>query len=134
MDNLDTIFADPEEFEKTWVACIESVVEAIMADTEIQEIKEEVRTAGHVTDEHRERFIVKVNEIKNRFVEARYGALGSDDYQKFVHAWENWMKLKGKDRPKAENMYEENINHLLYGSTPDADMFLRDFNIYTDVK
>lgn len=134
MVNIEDISWNPEEFEKTWVACVEKIVNDIMADPEIQKIKEEVRNRGHVADEHKDQFIIKVNEIKNRHIEADYGTPGTETYQHFVHAWQHWQKLKGKDRPKGENMFEDNMNHLLYGSTPDPDLFLRDFNIYTDVK
>lgn len=134
MVNIEDIAWDPEEFEKNWIVCIEKIVKSIMADADIQTIKEEVRSVGHVTDEHKEKFITRVNEIKNKHIEEEFGLEGSESYIKFVHAWEHWLKIRGKDRPKSENMFEENINHLLYGSTPNPDLFLRDFNIYTDIK
>lgn len=134
MMNIEDISWDPEEFEKIWMGCTEKMVAAIMADPDIQTIKEQVRTEGHVTDEHKQQFISKVNEIKNKHIEDQFGPEGSEGYLKFVHAWEHWLKLRGKDRPKSQNMFEENINHLLYGSTPDPDLFLRDFDIYTDIK
>lgn len=134
MVNIEDIAWNPEDFEKSWVATCEKIVTQILADQDIQVIKEEVRTVGHVTDEHKDKFITKVNEIKNGIIEADYGKPDSETYKQFVHAWQHWQKLKGKDRPKAENMFEDNINHLLFGSTPDPDLFLRDFNIYTDIK
>lgn len=134
MVNIEEISWDPEEFEKNWIITCEKVVKQIMEDKDIQEIKEEVRGVGHVTDVHKDKFITKVNEIKNRIIEEAYGQSTSETYLQFVHAWQHWQKLKGKNRPKSENMFEDNINHLLFGSTPDPDLFLRDFNIYTDTK
>ncbi len=134
MVNIEDISWDPVEFEKSWIASCESIVNQIMADKDIQEIKEEVRGQGHVTAEHKDKFITKVNEIKNKVIESSYGNPESETYLQFVHAWQHWQKLKGKDRPKSENMFEDNINHLMYGSTPDPDLFLRDFDIYTDIK
>jgi hypothetical protein len=134
MVNIEDISWDPEQYEKSWVATCEKIVKEIMDDKDIQVIKEEVRTVGHVTAEHKDKFITKVNEIKNGIIEAAYGVPESETYVQFVHAWQHWQKLKGKDRPKSENMFEDNINHLLFGSTPDPDLFLRDFNIYTDIK
>jgi hypothetical protein len=134
MKNDEPNLMDAEVFEKAWLECNEKIVDEIMANSDIQHIKEEVRGRGHVTDEHKDQFIRKVNEIKNKQIEAVFGEHGSERYEMFVRAWENWQKLKGKDRPQPENMFEENINHLLYGSTPNPDLFLRDFNIYTDVK
>lgn len=134
MINIEDIAWDPEVFEKNWITTCEKIVKLIMEDKDIEEIKHEVRTVGHVTDEHKDKFITKVNEIKNHIIETSYGPSGSDTYLQFVHAWQHWQKLKGKNRPKSENMFEDNINHLLFGSTPDPDLFLRDFNIYTDIK
>jgi hypothetical protein len=129
MVNIEDIAWDPEEFEKTWLDCTEKIINTIMADPDIQAIKEEVRSEGHVTAEHKEKFISKVNEIKNQHIESEFGDPSSETYKKFVHAWEHWLKLRGKDRPKGSNMFEDNINHLLYGSTPDPDLFLQDFDI-----
>lgn len=131
-NNLERIAHDPEQFEKIWIECNEGIIKEIMANADIEHIKQEVRSKGHVTDEHKDQFISKVNEIKNKHITNQFGEVGSEHYALFIKAWENWQRLKGKDRPKPENMFEENINHLLYGSTPDPDLFLRDFNIYTD--
>lgn len=121
-----------EQFEQTWIECNEGIIKEIMANADIEKIKQEVRSKGHVTDQHKDQFIRKVNEIKNKHVTDKYGDVGSESYEKFIRSWERWQKERGKDRPKPGNMFEENINHLLYGSTPDPDLFLRDFNIYTD--
>lgn len=134
MENIVDAAWDPEEFEKTWVECCERIVNAIMADIDIQAIRSEVRSQGHVTPEHKQKFIAKVNEIKNQHIENQFGQEGSESYLRFVHAWQHWQKLRGKDRPKGANIFEDNINHLMYGSTPDPDLFLRDFDIYTDVQ
>lgn len=134
MENTNTNPAlDAEEFERIWISCNEGIIKDIMADSDIEQIKQEVRNKGHVTDEHKDQFIRKVNEIKNKHINKQFGDLGTEDYTKFIRQWENWQRLRGKDRPKPENMFEDNINHLLYGSTPDPDLFLRDFNIYTDI-
>lgn len=134
MANTEAISWNPDEFEKTWITTCEKIVKELMADSDIEEIKQEVRSVGHVTDVHKDKFITKVNEIKNKIIEAAYGKSGSDTYVQFVHAWQNWQKQKGIERPKPENMFEDNINHLLFGSTPNPDLFLKDFDIHTDVK
>ena len=133
MNNEDVAW-DPVEFEKTWVALVEKMIELLMADATIQSIKEKVREKGHVEHDDRDLFIIKVNEIKNKVIEDEYGDVAGEQYKQFAAAWQHWQKLRGKNRPAAENVFEENINHLLYGSTPDPDLFLRDFNIYTDIK
>jgi len=129
---IEDIAWEPEAFEKTWIACNEKIITEIMADKDIEQIKQEVRQKGHVTAEHKDQFIRKVNEIKNKHIAADFGEVGSDTYHLFLKSWEHWLKLRGKDRPKPENMFEENIGHLLYGSTPDPDLFLKDFDLYAD--
>ncbi len=92
-----------------------------------KKLKQNVRTQGHVTLEDRDQFIQLVNKIKYECIYAKYGPDGSEGYQRFVDAWQNWQKLKGTARAQGQNMFEDNINHLLYGSTPDPDKFLQDF-------
>lgn len=124
---------DPEEFEKLWIACNERIVNDLMRDPGIEQIKQEVRNEGHVTAEHQDQFIRKVNEIKNKHIEADFGAPDSEDYMQFLKVWQRWLKLRGTNNPKPENVFEENIHHLMFGSTPDPELFLRDFNINKDV-
>lgn len=124
---------EPAEFEKEWIALAEEVVGKLMSNPEIQSIKERVRSQGHVNIEDRDQFISLVNQIKYECIYAKYGAEGTDEYNRFVEAWQNWQKLKGTARPQGQNMFEDNINHLLYGSTPDPDRFLQDFDLNQDV-
>ncbi len=120
---------DPVEFEKEWIALAEEVVRQLMANPLMQEIKEKVRSQGHITIEDRDQFIQIVNKIKYDCIYEKFGEDGSESYKRFADAWQNWQKLKGRARPQGENMFEDNINHLLYGSTPDPDRFLQDFDL-----
>ena len=120
---------DPAEFEKQWVELNEQVVNTLLAHEEIQKIKEKVRGQGHVTPEDRNQFIDLVNKVKYELIYDQFGPEGSAGYEQFLKSWQHWQKLRGAARPQGENVYENNINHLLYGSTPDPDMFLKDFDI-----
>ncbi len=124
---------EPAEFEKEWIILAEEVVGKLMANESIQKIKEKVRSQGHVTIEDRDEFIQLVNKIKYECIYAKYGNEGTPEYKRFVEAWQNWQKLKGVARPQGENMFEDNINHLLYGSTPDPDRCLQDFDLNQDI-
>ncbi|MDQ3018768.1 MAG: hypothetical protein M3Q64_02770 [bacterium] len=124
---------DPAKFELEWVAVAEEVVERLLANPEIQEIKTKVRTEGHLNIEDRDKFIQLVNQIKYECIYEKYGKEDSEGYKSFVKKWQLWQKLKGTARPQGENMFEDNINHLLYGSTPDPDMFLKDFDLNQDI-
>ncbi len=120
---------DPEQFEKQWIAVNEEVIKRVMADSTIQQIKERVRTKGKIDEDDRNDFIGLVNKLKYDVIYETFGKEGSASYEEFLQAWQHWQKLRGTGRPQGTNIYENNINHLLYGSTPDPDYFLQDFDI-----
>lgn len=120
---------DPQEFEKEWINISEQVIKNLMANPEIEKIKQKVRTQGQIANEDREEFINLVNQIKYDVIYEKYGQPETEGYDLFVKSWQHWQKLRATSIPKPENMYEDNIHHLLYGSTPDPDNFLRDFEL-----
>jgi hypothetical protein len=120
---------DLEEFEKEWIKVAEEVVNLLMANSDIEKIKQGVRTKGHIGLEDRDQFINLVNQIKYEVIHKKFGEEGTDGYNSFVKAWQHWHKLRGTSMPKPENMFEDNIHHLLFGSTPDPDSFLKDFDV-----
>jgi hypothetical protein len=123
---------DPEVFEKEWIEVSENVVNQLLADKEIQQIKIRVRDKGSISIEDREQFIDLVNKIKYDVIYKVYGDENSEGYLTFQKAWQHWMKLRATSMPKAANMFEENIYHLMYGSTPDPEAFLKDFDVNND--
>jgi hypothetical protein len=123
---------DLEEFEKEWIKIAEEVVRQLMSNEEIEKIKQHVRQNGHIQFEDRDQFINLVNKIKYDVIYKKYGEEGSEGYNDFQKQWQRWDKLKATSMPKPENMFEDNIHHLLFGSTPDPDAFLKDFNVNTD--
>ncbi len=132
MDSLDSVNLD--EFEREWVGLAEEVVNQIFANPVIQKIKTEVRTKGGIDWDHKSQFIVIANKIKSDLIEQRYGQPGTDSYKEFTKRWEIWQRERGRNRAKPTNLFEENISHFLYGSTPDPELFLRDFDMNKDVK
>lgn len=120
---------DLEEFEKEWVAVAEEVVEQLLANSDIEKIKQNVRSKGHVGFEDRDQFINLVNKIKYDVIYKKFGEAGSEGYNTFQKSWQRWHKLRATVMPKPENMFEDNIHHLLFGSTPDPDAFLKDFDV-----
>lgn len=120
---------EPEEFEKEWVKVAEEVVNQLLANSDIEQIKQRVRAQGHISLEDREQFIELVNKIKYDVIYKQFGEAESEGYHSFEKAWQHWMKLKAMSMPKPANMFEDNIHHLLFGSTPDPDAFLKDFDV-----
>jgi hypothetical protein len=123
---------DLEEFEKQWVKVAEEVVQQLLANEQIEKIKPKVRAQGHVQFEDRDQFINLVNKIKYDIIHKQFGEEGTEGYAAFAKSWQRWHKLKGTSNPKPENMFEDNIHHLLFGSTPDPDNFLKDFDVNKD--
>lgn len=124
---------DVEEFEKEWIKIAEEVIKQLMANPEIEKIKQRVRSQGHISLEDREQFIELVNKIKYEVIYKEFGEEDSEGYDAFQKAWQRWMKLKATSMEKPGNMFEDNIHHLLFGSTPDPDAFLKDFDVNKDL-
>lgn len=123
---------DLEEFEKEWIQIAEEVVKHLMSNPEIEKIKQHVRQNGHIQFEDRDQFINLVNKIKYEIIFDKFGEEDSEGYKEFSKSWQKWHRLRGTSMPKPENMFEDNIYHLLFGSTPDPDAFLKDFDVNKD--
>lgn len=124
---------DVEEFEKEWTKISEEVINQLLANPEIEQIKQHVRAQGHIGMDDREQFIGLVNKIKYDVIYKQYGEEGTEGYDSFQKAWQRWHKLRATSMPKSENMFEDNIHHLMFGSTPDPDVFLKDFDVNRDL-
>ena len=120
---------DLDEFEQQWIKVAEEVVNQLLGNPDIELIKQKVRSQGHVALEDRDQFINLVNKIKYDVIYKMFGEEGTEGYQSFEKAWQRWYKLKATSIPKPQNMFEDNIHHLLFGSTPDPDAFLKDFDV-----
>jgi hypothetical protein len=124
---------DVEQFEREWVDLAEEVVRRVFANERIQGIKNSLRLNGRLSWEEKNEFITIPDQIKNDLIGERYGADQSPTYKQFLSDWQEWQKERGRLRDKPANLFEENISHFLYGSTPDPEEFLREFNL-EDVK
>jgi hypothetical protein len=122
--------ANVEEFEKEWIAISEEVIRRIFESEDIQRLKNKLRSEGHLTIEDRSDFINIVDKIKYDVIFRKYGPADSEGFKSFTRHWEKWLAAKGVARSKPQNLFEENINHLLFGSTPDPEQFLREFKLY----
>lgn len=124
--------ANVEEFEKEWVGLAEEVIRRIFKDPDIQVLKTKLRENGKLTVQERSKFITIVDQIKYDLIFKRYGPVQSEGFKSFTRHWEQWLAHRGTSRNKPDNLFEENINHLLFGSTPDPEQFLREFKLYDD--
>src|SRR5579871_3715429 len=110
---------DLDQFEQDWVGLAEEVVRRIFANDKIQRIKTNLRARGSLSWEEKSEFITMTDDIKTNLIRERYGDEQSATYQKFLEHWQMWQKERGRNRERAANLFEENIDHFLYGSTPD---------------
>lgn len=120
---------DLDQFEREWIGLAEETVKRVFANERIQAIKDELRANGSLTWEQKSEFIVISDKIKNDLIRERYGDEHGAAYQQFLTDWQEWQKERGRKRDKPVNLFEENINHFLYGSTPDPAEFLKEFDI-----
>jgi len=124
--------ANVDEFEKEWVFLAEEVIRRIFQDPDIQALKTQLRRAGRLTVAQRSKFITIVDKIKYDLIFKKYGPADSEGFKSFTRHWEKWLAHRGVSRNKPHNLFEENINHLLFGSTPDPEQFLREFKLYDE--
>jgi hypothetical protein len=124
--------ANVEEFEKEWVSLAEEVIRRIFKNPEIMELKAVLREKGKLTVPQRSKFIAIVDGLKYDVIFKKYGPAGSEGFKSFTKHWEQWLAHRGVARNKPGNLFEENINHLLFGSTPDPEQFLREYKLYDE--
>lgn len=120
--------SDVDEFEKEWVALAEEIVRQVFANPDIQAIKDSLRENGFLTLEEKSKFILITDKTKYDIIYQKFGPDGSPGYNKFLNFWQKWLKYRGTMRDKPDNMFEENINHFLFGSTPDPERFLQEYD------
>lgn len=120
---------DLNDFEKQWVGLAEEIVKRIFANEQVQQIKQDLRKNGSLTWDQKSQFIIVADKIKSDLIREHYGDEDSQTYKNFLSSWQQWQRELGRKRDKATNLFEENINHFLYGSTPDPEEFLKEFNI-----
>jgi len=120
---------DPEEFEREWIGLAEEIVKRVFSNERVQQLKDKLRSSGSLTWEEKSEFITISDGIKTEMIREHYGDESSPGYQNFLDQWQEWQKERGRKREKGANLYEQNIDHLLYGSTPDPEQFLREFKI-----
>jgi hypothetical protein len=120
--------ADLNQFESEWTQLAQEICTAIMKVPEITQLKNNLLERGHLTPEEKSNFINIADKVKYDLIFERYGDINSESFQNFRGFWQKWLKVKGVGSAKIETKRQETIDHFLYGSTPDPETFLREFN------
>ena len=124
---------DAESFEKDWVGLAEEVIRLAFENPEIQAIKKQVRGNAPISWELKNEFVTLFGQIKNKLISEKYGDPKSETYQNFVKQWQQWQSDRGSHWKKPKNVFEENIDHVIHGSTPVPEKFLRGFDLNKDI-
>ena len=117
---------DAIEFEKEWIKVSEEICEAIHNHPEVKKIKASLKKNGFLTLEEKSAFINISDRTKYEVIYKKYGREGSEGYKKFTADWKKWFQEKGVESQKGHNG-KTNIEHIMFGSTPDPVQFLRNF-------
>ena len=117
---------DVEGFEKEWRVLGEEICQAVFKNPDIQQIKANFQQNGFLSLEEKSQFINICDRIKYELIYRKYGAEGTEGYKQFSNSWQAWFQAKGVKSQKP-NEQRTNVDHILYGSTPDPEQFLNGF-------
>lgn len=114
------------EFEKIWTKLGREICQAIYTNPEVQEIKTSLLKNGFLSLEQKSKFIDICDRTKYEVIYSQYGKEGSDGYKQFSQNWESWFQEKGVGS-KMDRGQRNSVEHILFGSTPDPEQFLKHF-------
>ena len=117
---------DVSQFEKEWTELGIEICQAIYVNPQTQKLKASLQKNGFLTLEEKSEFINICDKTKYDIIYAKFGAEGSEGYKKFSYEWKDWFQNKGVESSK-ERGQRNSIDHILFGSTPDPEPFLLNF-------
>lgn len=117
-----------EDFEKQWQELANKIATTISNNEQIVQLKKNLETNGFLTSEEKSEFITLADKIKYDLIYDQYGAHDSEGYQVFKDFWQKWLGAKGVVSEESVSKSQENANHFMFGSTPDPEKFLREYN------
>lgn len=117
-----------DHFDSVWSELAWKICRAIAADSRMQVLKKELQEKGFLSLEQKSEFIVISDETKYKLIHEQFGEDGSPSYDDFKHQWQAWFTEKSKYKERSESPAQQIVDHYLFGSTPDPEEFLRNFN------
>lgn len=115
------------EFEKQWRQLANEIGKAIIQNPQVVELKKQLDEKGFLTPEEKSLFITIADTTKYDLIYQSYGQHDSEGYNEFKKFWQEWLSVKGVVSERETNKSQQNANHFMYGSTPDPETFLREF-------
>jgi hypothetical protein len=116
------------EFEAQWKSLAQEIGKRIMLDSEVSALKKKLEANGFLTFAEKSIFITIADKLKYELIYEKYGPHNSDGYKEFERLWQEWLQVKDPANVKIENKSQENASHFMYGSTPDPEKFLMEFD------
>ncbi len=118
---------DQEVFEEIWTQLAEQICDAIYQDPRIQAMKQDFLHKGFLSLEQKSDFITTSDAIKYEIIHKKFGETETVGYKDFVTSWQLWFKNKSGHTPQVSGKAGI-VEHILFGSTPDPEEFLRNYS------
>jgi hypothetical protein len=114
------------EFEDAWRNLSIEISQAIYVIPEIQGLKNSLQANGFLSLEEKSQFIDLCNKTKYKVIQKKYGQEGTEGYYKFSEDWKAWFQSKGVESAHSKGQ-RDSVEHIMFGSTPDPEKFLLNF-------
>lgn len=114
------------QFEQEWRELASEICQHIYTTPEAQELKKSLQKNGFMTLEEKSKFIDICDTVKYEVIYKKYGPEGSDGYKAFSESWKEWFQQKGVESQNTRGQ-RSSVDHILFGSTPEPEKFLMDF-------
>jgi len=113
-------------FEQEWAKLGNTICQSIYKDSRIQQLKSALQKKGFLNLEEKSEFLDICDSTKYKIIYATYGPEGSEGYNKFLETWSSWFQKKGVSSTACRSQ-RNSVDHIMFGSTPDPQEFLLNF-------
>ncbi len=117
---------NPNIFEAEWRKLCVEISQTVYTQQETQKLKYILQTNGFLIDDEKSRFIEICDKYKYEVIEKKFGKQGTEGYKVFSKSWEEWFQKKGVESEHSKGQ-RDSVEHIMFGSTPDPEKFLLNF-------
>lgn len=114
------------QFEQEWAKLGNTICQSIYADSRTQQLKSALQKKGFLDLGEKSEFLDICDSVKYKIIYEKYGPEGSEGYGKFLEAWASWFQNKGVSSTAVRSQ-RNSVDHIMFGSTPDPEEFLLNF-------
>ena len=117
---------NPNIFEAEWRKLCVEISQTVYTQQETQKLKYILQTNGFLIDDEKSRFIEICDKYKYEVIEKKFGKHGTEGYKVFSKSGEEWFQKKGVESEHSKGQ-RDSVEHIMFGSTPDPEKFLLNF-------